>query len=263
VDPYAWSWNPEALLIVPALTVAYLYATNRFPAPAWRKACFLAGMGLLLAVTITPVETIALGYLLWIHLLQNVVLAEWAPLLVVLGIPPALAAAAGRVGVVRVATHPLVALPLWLGTYAFWHIPLVYDAALRNPHSLLHLEHATYFVTGVAMWWPVFQDAPRRLSNGARAVYVFAGFVLSAPLGLVLALVPDAVYDFYVEAPERLWGLSPLQDQQLGGVTMASEQAIVFFAVFAFLFLRFLADEERREKEDDALHGVDPVPPPT
>ncbi len=87
--------------------------------------------------------------------------------------------------------------------------------------------------------------------------------MLSAPLGLVLALVPDAVYDFYVDAPERLWGLSPLQDQQLGGVTMASEQAIVFFAVFALLFLRFLADEERREKEDDALHGVDPVPPPT
>ena len=47
--------------------------------------------------------------------------------------------------------------------------------------------------------------------------YVFAAFVLSAPLGLVLALVPDPVYDFYVQAPERLWGLSALEDQQLGG----------------------------------------------
>lgn len=262
MDPYAWSWNPEALLLVPALTIAYLSATNRrFTASGWRKACFLAAMGLLLLVTVTPIETIALNYLLWIHLLQNVVLAEWAPLLVVLGIPAALAAAAGTNAIVRALTHPLVALPLWLGTYAFWHIPAVYDAALRNPHSLLHLEHAAYFLTGIAMWWAVFQDAPRRLANGARAIYVFAAFVLSAPLGLVLALVPDAVYDFYADAPERLWGLSALQDQQLGGITMASEQAIVFFAVFALLFLRFLADEERRQQEDD-LRAVDPAAPP-
>ena len=262
MDPYAWSWNPEALLVIPALTAAYLYATHHLPTPAWRKACFLIAMALLLAVTITPVETIALHYLLWIHLLQNVVLAEWAPLLVVLGTPPALAAEAGRVGIWRALTHPLVALPLWIANYALWHIPPVYDTALENPHSLLHLEHATYFVTGVAMWWPVFQDAPRRLSNAARALYVFAGFVLSAPLGLVLALVPDAAYDFYVDAPERLWGLSPLRDQQLGGVTMASEQAIVFFAVFALLFLRFLAEEERRTEAEDAVHGVDPARPP-
>jgi putative membrane protein len=262
VDPYAWSWNLEALLVVPALTVAYLYATYRVPTPAWRRVCFLVAMGLVIAVSITPLETIAMTYLLWIHLLQNVVLAEWAPLLVVLGIPPGLAVAAGGVGVWRALTHPLVALPLWLANYAFWHIPPVYDTALQNPHSLLHLEHATYFVTGVAMWWPVFQDAPRRLSNAVRAVYVFAGFVLSAPLGLVLALVPDAAYDFYADAPERLWGLSALRDQQLGGVTMASEQAIVFFAVFALLFLRFLAEEERRTGEEDALHGVDAARPP-
>ena len=253
MDPYAWSWNPEALLLVAAAIAAYLYATSRFPAATWRKACFLAAMCLILLVSVTPIETIALEYLLWIHLLQNVVLAEWAPLLDVLGLPPMLAAAAaGRNTIVRAVTHPLVALPLWLATYAFWHIPAVYDAALRNPHSLLHLEHAAYFLTGIAMWWPVFQDAPRSLANGARAVYVFAAFVLSAPLGLVLALLPDAAYDFYADAPERLWGLSAVKVQQLGGIMMASEQALVFFAVFVVLFLRFLADEERRQEEEDA-----------
>jgi cytochrome c oxidase assembly factor CtaG len=254
VDPYAWSWNLEALLLVPLLTAGYLLATSRVPTPAWRKVCFLTAMALLLAITITPFETIALRYLLWVHLLQNVVLAEWAPLLIVLGIPPALAAMAVRWTVVRALTHPLVALPLWLGNYALWHIPDVYDAALRHPHSLLHLEHAMYVLTGVAVWWPVFQDVPRSLSSPARALYVFAAFVLSAPLGLVLALVPDPVYDFYVEAPERLWGLSAIADQQLGGVTMASEQAVVFFAVFAYWFFRFLAEQEH--SPDDEL-GVE------
>jgi len=92
------------------------------------------------------------------------------------------------------------------------------------------------------MWWPLVQDAPRRLAPGTRVVYAFAAFLLAAPLGLLLALLPRAVYDFYESAP-RLWGLSPLADQELAGATMASEQAIVLFAVFAYWFRRFLAEE--------------------
>jgi cytochrome c oxidase assembly factor CtaG len=237
-------------LLVPLLTIAYFLALRRFPAPVWRMGCFVAAMVLLLLVTITPLETIAMNYLLVIHLLQNVVLAEWAPLLVVLGIPPALAATLARPGLVRSLTHPAVALSLWLVNYMLWHLPWLYDTALENPHTLLHLEHALYFATGVAMWWSVVQEEPHRLGPGVRAGVVFAAFVLGSPIGLVLALVPDAVYDFYVDAPERLWGLSALEDQQLAGILMALEQASVFFAVFAVFFLRFLAEEERREDLD-------------
>ena len=60
----------------------------------------------------------------------------------------------------------------------------------------------------------------------------------------MLALLPRAVYDFYVEAP-RLWGLAPLEDQQIAGLVMAVSAAIVFFAAFAVYFLRFMAEEER------------------
>ena len=250
MDPYRWSWNPEALLLVPLMVALYILALRSFPAPRWRIACFVTAMVLLLVVTITPLETIAMNYLLVIHLLQNVVLAEWAPLLVVLGLPPALAATLAGPSLVRAITHPAVALPLWLANYMLWHLPWLYDAALENPHTLLHLEHALYFATGVAMWWSVVQDAPHRLGTGARAGIVFAAFILGSPIGLVLALVPDAVYDFYVDAPERLWGLSALEDQQLAGILMSFEQAAVFFAVFTVLFLRFLTEEERREDFD-------------
>jgi putative membrane protein len=249
VDSYAWSWNPEALAVL-GLGAAYLASLRRFPAPAWRIACFLGAIALLLAAAVTPVHALGMHYLLTMHLLQNVVLAEWAPLLVVLGIAPGLAATLARPGIVRALTHPFVALPLWLGNYMVWHLPWIYDAALRRPDSLLHLEHVLYFLTGLALWWCVFQDAPHRLSSGARAAYVFAAFVLGSPIGLVLALFPDAIYDFYVEAHHRVWGLSALEDQQLGGMLMTVEQAVVFFLVFAYWFFRFLGEEERREDVD-------------
>ena len=249
MDPYAWSWNAEVLVVL-GLTAAYVLAIRRHPAPAWRVGCFVGALALLLAVTATPVHTLGMHFLLTVHLLQNVVLAEWAPLLVVLATPPALAASISRARSIRALTHPAVALPLWLANYMIWHLPWIYDAALENPSTLLHLEHALYFLTGLAMWWCVFQDEPHRLGSGARAAYVFAAFVLGSPIGLVLALVPNAIYDFYVEAHHRVWGLSPLEDQQLAGMLMAVEQAVVFFAVFAYWFFRFLAEEERREDVD-------------
>jgi cytochrome c oxidase assembly factor CtaG len=249
VDPYAWSWNPEALVIL-GLAGAYAVATRRHPAPAWRVACFAGAIVLLLAVALTPIHTLGMHFLLTMHLLQNVVLAEWAPLLVVLGIPPALGAAIARPTAIRWCTHPAVALPLWLVNYMVWHLPWIYDAALENPNTLLHLEHALYFVTGLAMWWSVVQDEPHRLGSGVRAAYVFAAFVLASPVGLVLALVPNAIYDFYVAAHHRVWGLDPLEDQQLAGMLMALEQAAVFFVVFGYWFFRFLGEEERREDVD-------------
>jgi putative membrane protein len=245
VTPGAWSWNAEA--IVPAaLAGLYLVATRRERDTA-RTLSFLAGCALLVAALVTPLDTLARTYLVWAHLLQNVVLAEWAPLLLVLGLTPALAERLSRPAAVRVLTTPFVALPLWVGTYAVWHVPVLYDAALSRPESLLALEHATYVVAGVLFWWCVWQDAPHRLSSGARAGYVVAAFVLSAPLGLVLALVPRAIYGFYVDAPERVLGLARLEDQQLGGMTMAAEQSVVFFCVFAYWFLRFLAEQEALE----------------
>jgi cytochrome c oxidase assembly factor CtaG len=233
-DPYSWAWNPEALVVVPLLAVGYGLAWRRFPTSGWRVASYVAALVLLLAVTITPVETIALNYLLSVHLLQNVVLAEWAPALFVLGLPPALAAPLPRV-------PPVPALALWLVNYAIWHVPVVYDTALRNPHTLLHLEHALYFATGVLVWWPVVHG---RHGPGFKAGYLFAAFALASPIGLLLALIPEAIYDFYVDAPERLWGLSPLTDQQIAGVTMSLEQAFVFFAVFALYVARFFREQD-------------------
>ena len=242
VDPYRWSWDADALVVIPGLAIAYLIARQRFPAPRWRVVCFLAGCAVMLATQIGPLDTLALHYLLTIHFLQNVALAEWGPLLVVLGLTAAMAREVERLPGALKLTHPFVALPIWLATYFAWHLPWAYDAALRN-WAILHAEHASYFAAGVLVWWPVVHG---RLSSGAKALYVFGAFVLGSPLGLLLSLLPHPVYDFYEHVP-RIWGLSPLADQQLAGVTMVAEQAVVFFVVFAYFVRRFLREESNAD----------------
>jgi cytochrome c oxidase assembly factor CtaG len=234
MSPYAWGMHWDTFLAVAALAATYALTQRRWPSNTTRRAAFDLAVILLLAVYVTPLHTIALHYLLSIHFLQNVVTAEWAPGLVVFAVAPALGRAAAPF------IHPLVALPLWLATYFVWHVPPIYDAALNRPHSLLHVEHFTYFVAGLLMWWPVVHGT---FSDGVKAAYLFAAFVLASPLGLLLALLPHPVYDFYKDAPQ-LWGLSDLTDQQIAGVTMAVEQAVVFFAVFAYYFARFLRAEQ-------------------
>jgi putative membrane protein len=239
VDPYSWHVHWSTLLVLAAIVALYLLAQTRWPSDTRRRVAFDLGILILLVVYVTPLHTIALNYLLCIHLLQNVVTAEWAPGLIVFAISPVLARKLERSRIFRFATHPLFALPIWLGTYFVWHVPPIYDYALEHAGSLLHLEHLTYFVAGLLMWWPVVHG---RWPDGLKALYLFAAFVLAAPVGLLLALLPNPVYDFYEDAPQ-LWGLSDLTDQQIAGVTMAVEQAIVFFAVFAHFFGRFLRTE--------------------
>jgi putative membrane protein len=243
VHPYTPIVDAEAVGLVPALAVAYAAASRRLPPSRARVAAFATGLALILAAFVSPLEPLALHYLLTSHLLQNVVLAEWAPPLLLLGLSPALAERIARPRAVAALTHPFVALPLWLLTYFAWHVPPAYDGALRHTNSLLLLEHVCYLATGLLLWWPVVHAPPHNLHDGARALYLFAAFVLASPLGLLFALLPSALYETYKAAP-RVWGLTPLGDQQIAGLTMATEQAVVFFVVCAFFFTRFLADED-------------------
>lgn len=228
--------SAEAIGLAPALAVGLALGARGSGISRARLVAGGLGVALVFAAFVTQLEPLANHTFLWAHLLQNVVLAEWAPLLLLLAVPPQLAERAARFPCFR----PLIALPLWLAVYYTWHLPWIYDTALRHPHSLLHVEHLSYLAAGLCVWWPVVHG---KGSAGAKAAYLFAAFVLASPLGLLLALIPRAIYPFYVHAP-RTWGPSPLADQQIAGVTMAAEEAVVFFGAFAAYLLRFLADEQ-------------------
>jgi cytochrome c oxidase assembly factor CtaG len=238
VHPGPWPISAEAVVGIPVVLCAYAATQRRYRSSTRRRVAFAFAFVLLAAAFATPVQTLAVHYLLFAHLFQNVVTAEWASGLVVVAISPALADRLQTSSAFRALTHPLVALPLWLGTYYAWHLPWIYDEALGHQHSLLHLEHASYLLAGLLMWWPVVHG---RWSDGLKALYLFGAFVLASPLGLLLALLPRPVYGFYRHAP-HLW-VGHLTDQQIAGTTMAVEEALVFFGLFVFYLGRFLRAE--------------------
>lgn len=198
-----------------------------------RRVAFAAGLALVLAALLPPLHDAAFESLT-MHLLQNVLLAEWAPALLVFG----LAAERGR----RLAGYaPMaLALPLWVGTYFVWHLPPVYDGALRNPTPWLHLEHACYLVAGIALWLPV---AHGRYGAGTKAGYLFAAFLLASPVGLLLALLPSTIYDFY----DGHWGLTALEDQQLAGIVMLLPGGFAYLAGGLALLSAWLCAASSRE----------------
>jgi cytochrome c oxidase assembly factor CtaG len=244
--PPASSFSFEPLFLALAAVAAVLYWAAARRDPAGRRA-FLFALGLLLIVGAlnSPLETIAVHYLLLIHLLQNVMIADWAPPLILLGLTPAMRGAIARRAGPAFAwiTRPKIALPAWLVAWYGIHLAVFYDFALRNPWAL-NIEHALLIAVGLLFWWPVLAGEPHDVSVPVKIGYLGAAFVGSVFLGLGLTFSETPFYDFYAEAP-RLWGLSPSQDQNFGGILMNVEQAAVFLAAILYYVVRLMPEEER------------------
>ena len=238
--PYAFGFEPLFLVLGAVALVAYVRAR---PAPWWRIVLFGVGLALVVIPVNSPLETIATERLLLIHLLQNVMLSDWAPPLLILGLTPPMRAALARIGGRPFAalTRPVVSLPVWLlGWYAI-HWGVFYDFALRHP-AALNVEHLILVGIGLLFWWPLLSDEPRRLATPVKIAYLGVAFVASAFLGLAFTFSTSPFYDFYARAP-RLWGLSPAKDQNLGGILMNAEQTAVFLAALAYFLWRLLEEE--------------------
>jgi cytochrome c oxidase assembly factor CtaG len=258
MSPAWWSITWEPFFIVVGALAVWLYVrAARAEAegiPRRRAWCFGAGIAMIVVALNSPIETIAVHYLLIFHLLQNVAIADWAPPLLVAGLTPAMRIAlADRLGrPFAVLTRPQVALPVWLVGWYVVHMGGVYDFALRHPW-LLNLEHAFMILIGLLFWWPIIADVPNHTGTLTRIAFVFAAFVLSAFLGLALTFSPS-FYDYYATRPERLWGISADADQNLGGILMTTEQAIVLFAAIVWLLMRMFREEDEAEARMVAEH---------
>jgi len=240
----AFSFEPLFLALAVAAAVLYWRSARADPPETWRVVAFGAGLFLIAASLNSPLETIAAQYLLLIHLLQNALIADVAPLLVVLGLTPSMRQELGRRGMDRV--RPGWILPVWLGAWYLTHLAPFYNWALRTGWGL-NIEHAILIAVGLLFWWPIVTG---RLSPPAGLAYLAVAFVGCSFLGLAFIFSSHPFYSFYEHAP-RLWGLSTIRDQNLGGILMNGEQTLVFLLAIGWFVLRLLDEEHARAPLSD------------
>ena len=244
-SPSATSFAFEPLYIVLGVGLGawYLRVAGRARLPLHRRLAFLGGLVVVVCALNSPLESIAIHHLVSAHLIQNAMIADWAPSLLIAGLTPdfrdAIAARLGRP--FRGLTSVPFALGFWLFAWYATHLPLFYEGALRHP-AWLNLEHGVLIAAGIAFWWAVLADRPSRASHGARLGLVLVGSLLGGPLGFIFVLSPHPFYGYYTHRPP-LWGLSPVADQHLGGIFMNAEQAVVMFVAAAYLFKRWIDEE--------------------
>ena len=178
MNAYAFSFEPLFLALAVVAAGLYWRAVSGDPPPTWRIVAFASGLFLIAAALNSPLETVAAHFLLLMHLLQNALIADVAPLLVLLGLTPRMRAALGRRGLDRVRARWI--LPIWLGAWYLTHLAPFYEWALRTGWGL-NIEHAILIAVGLLFWWPIVSG---RLSVPAGLGYLAIAFIGSSFLGL-------------------------------------------------------------------------------
>ena len=258
----AWSFEPSVLIGVAALAILYILAWRRGRAtgsphkPGYgRLAIFTCGLLAILAALVSPLDGLG-DQLLVMHMIQHILLLDIVPILLILGLNKVLLrpvtrrlhSVEQRAGYLA---HPAFAVIVYAGFMWGWHIPALYDAALRN--SYIHVfEHLCFAAAGTLYWWHIMSPIRTRMRLGGLGpvAYMTSTKLLVGLLGIALAFAPASFYPFYEHHP-HYWGLSPSEDQSMAGLTMALEQSIVMGIALVVVFVQMLTESEREAQRQE------------
>ena len=253
-----WTFAPIVILALAAYIYIYVWRWRisrreggARAASYGRLALWVTGIFCLFLALISPIDLLG-EQLASMHMVQHLLIADLAPICLTLALTkhilrPAtrriqrLERAAGPLG------HPVFGIVAYVGAMWLWHIPFMYQAALR--HGGIHvLEHLTFAAAGLLYWWHLLSPIRSRLRLGGLGpvLYMASTKILVGFLGILLAFSPSVLYHFY-DAGGTKWGLSTLDDQRVAGLIMALEQSIVMGIALAYLFIRMLAESEEED----------------
>ncbi|HEY9198853.1 MAG TPA: cytochrome c oxidase assembly protein [Gammaproteobacteria bacterium] len=272
--PAWWAVDPWSLLLLAA--AAWCYARGRHciaqrggrsgsgSGPGARL--FWSGWGALALALGPPLDPLG-GWLFSAHMLQHEILMLLsAPLLVLSrpfgyllwGLPRAARHAFARLnrvpwlragGAWLVSPHGawiVHAVMLW-----GWHLPFLFAASLTND-AVHAAQHTGFFVSALLFWWALLMNRGR--SAGA-VIYLFTTALHSGALGAMLTFAPTVWYAPYQTTTLR-FGLSALEDQQLGGLIMWVPSGLVFLAAGLAMVARALREAGMQTRRLE--YGSDP-----
>lgn len=253
---HAGSGAVVPLQILPATLSGVLYALRahalaRTPRAVlrWRQACFYSGLIVIVAALASPLGHMA-DELFLVHMIEHLLIADVAALLLVLGLTGPMLAPVLRVRAIdrlRVLAHPAVALPLWALNLYLWHVPALHEAAVR--HEALHaLQHLGFVFFGANMWMALFGPLPMPawFGNLGKLVYITAVRMAGAVLANIFVFGGSAFYDVYAPG-EAYWDISPDADQNAAGAIMMVWESILTICLFGWLFVRAGRESEERQ----------------
>ena len=259
----SWSWQPLILVGLGTAALGYAYAFYYFWQHGWlgrltrrdlikrsQPWYFAAGLFTIFIALLSPIDALA-DMLFMMHMVQHILLMMIAPPLLLLGLPVPLIRwlihETKLKGLLAALTFPLVAYALLTLNFLAWHIPALYEAALRN--EIIHdLEHALFFYTALFYWWRIIDPTGGWFSlwqwPPAKWVYLLVAAPPSYILGSVLWGSSSIWYPFYSEVP-RLWGLSTLADQRYAGMLMWIQGWMFVMVSMLVFFIWYNPEQEQ------------------
>ncbi len=267
--PLDWTGGPALLWVLCAALLYWLGGRGKRPAQAsdrWRTAAFIGGLAAIVVALGSTVDDLA-DRLFWVHMVQHVLLIAVAPPLLALarpwtrmwrGLPISYRRSLTR-SVMRerrwaplrrgaiFAGGPLVSWLIFNVSFCAWHLPVLYDAALRWP--IVHaLEHFVFFATALLFWTRVIYSPPWRspLGEPAKLAYLGSTLVVGWVLAIVLALATSPLYSAYAEEASRPGRISALTDQQLAAGVMWVPGSLAYTIAIVAIAYRWLEPRQAR-----------------
>lgn len=270
--PWEFSWLVQ--LVCWGFVLLYIRGLRRGAAPGfWRALAFLLGILLMYGVTQTHFDYWS-QYMFFVHRGQHLILHHLAPFLIALSAPAAVLAAGlpkrikqyaaapslfrdSVIGFYRWLQQPFIACFLFVGLIAFWLIPDIhFDAMLSE--RLYWLMNWSMALDGLLFWWLMLehgrQGVTPRLGYGLRILLLAAIMVPQIIIGARLFFSRQIVFDVYAVCG-RAWPLSPLTDQQLGGL-ITWIPAAMMSVIAALVILRWLLRSESQAALQPTAHAM-------
>lgn len=255
-----WHWHPDVILLCVGMLGAYAYAMGDLRHEfsdalriKWTQvACFVAGVASIYFVSSWPIHEISETRLASVHMFQHLVYTMIAPPLLIWGMPSWLLRAPLRskpvFSVARFITHPLIAFAALNAIQLLTHFPSTVDLAL-NVHAFHLFVHVLLVGSALLMWWPVLspiEELPR-LSYPLQMGYLFVQSLIPSVLAAFLTFSNGVFYEAYADAP-RMWGLSPIEDQQFAAFVMKVFGSFILWGFIAVAFFRWYEAENKSDR---------------